>query len=69
MVTANPRSSEAELAGLAAQVEPRVVVTDDEVPALAGVSGAASIPLAGLFADVGKRRVAPVPRARTTRSC
>ena len=53
VVTANPRSSEAELAGLAAQVEPRVVVTDDEVPALAGVSGAASIPLAGLFAETG----------------
>ena len=51
VVTANPRSSEAELAGLAAQVEPRVVVTDDEVPALGGVPGAASIPLAGLFAD------------------
>ena len=51
VVTANPRSSEAELAGLAAQTEPRVVVTDDEVPALGGVPGAASIPLAGLFAD------------------
>ena len=53
VVTANPRSSEAELAGLAGQVAPRVVVTDDEVPALGGVPGAASIPLAGLFAETG----------------
>ena len=51
VVTANPRSSDAELAGLAEQVDPRVVVTDDEVPALAGVAGAASVPLAALFAD------------------
>jgi crotonobetaine/carnitine-CoA ligase len=51
VVTANPRSSDAELAGLAEQVDPRVVVTDDDVPALAGVAGTTSVPLAALFAD------------------
>jgi crotonobetaine/carnitine-CoA ligase len=51
VVTANPRSSEAELAGLAGQVEPRVVVVDDEVPAMAGVPAGASLPLDSLFAD------------------
>ena len=70
VVTANPRSSEAELAGLAAQVEPRVVVTDDEVPALAGVSGAASIPLGRAVRRVGDRhRGHRSGRARTTRPC
>jgi crotonobetaine/carnitine-CoA ligase len=51
VVTANPKSSEAELAGLAGQVQPRAVVTDDEVPAMAGLAGDISVPLGDLFAN------------------
>jgi crotonobetaine/carnitine-CoA ligase len=51
VVTANPKSSEAELAGLAGQVQPRAVVTDDEVPAMAGLAGDISVPLGDLSAN------------------
>jgi carnitine-CoA ligase len=55
-VPADPRASEAELAGLVDQVRPALVLTDDELPARAG-----AVDVAELFAEPGPADPDPSP--------
>ena len=72
LVTANPRSAPAELAGLIGQVEPRLVASDpglDEVMAAARAGAPARLWTSLVCTTRRRSRTAPARRAPTTRRC
>ncbi len=75
VVSVNPRSAPAELAGLAEQTQPRALITDQELAGLIRAAGLTELPppgvldaaeLAGDWAHAGGGPPGPLPDAGVT---